>query len=233
MYNANLTIYLSTDKTIYKYLFPTLLLHHLKILIVHIIDGYGIATEIHDKLAVAVDTDNVAFLPLEDACENTETHVVLGELHKRLAKERDALRSGGHQCHERSHDTVGDGRRTASTAVVDKIVLRKIQRKKCAKLQGGALKENETAHGWLLLLHYAFAIGFLAVAQGAVNKTVGLEASVNMAGLKPFLKNASRHVLYEDIAPRQGNLIQHFAQGHISHSRSRFSGRSDYIDALW
>lgn len=82
-------------------------------------DGYGVATEIHDKLAVAVDTDDIAFLTFEGAGEDTEFDVVLGEFEEGVAEEGDAFGLGVHQTHKGLHDAVGDGRGETGGAITN------------------------------------------------------------------------------------------------------------------
>lgn len=82
-------------------------------------DGYGVAAEIHDELAVAVDTDYIAFLTFEGAGEDTEFDVVLGEFEERVAEEGDALGLGVHQTHKGLHDAVGDGRGETGGAITN------------------------------------------------------------------------------------------------------------------
>lgn len=82
-------------------------------------DGYGVAAEVHDKLAVAVDADYIAFLTFEGAGEDTEFDVVLGEFEEGVAEEGDAFGLGVHQTHKGLHDAVGDGRGETGGAITN------------------------------------------------------------------------------------------------------------------
>lgn len=82
-------------------------------------DGYGVAAEVHNKLAVAVDADYIAFLTFEEAGEDTEFDVVLGELEEGVAEEGDAFELGGHQTHKGLHDAVGNGRGETGGAITN------------------------------------------------------------------------------------------------------------------
>lgn len=82
-------------------------------------DGYGVAAEVHNKLAVAVDADYIAFLTFEEAGEDTEFDVVLGELEEGVAEEGDAFGLGGHQTHKGLHDAVGNGRGETGGAITN------------------------------------------------------------------------------------------------------------------
>lgn len=53
---------------------------HLKIFLVHASECDGVAGEVEDELAVAVDADDVAFVVFEGTGEDAEFHVVFGEL---------------------------------------------------------------------------------------------------------------------------------------------------------
>ena len=83
------------------------LLRYLKILIMYITNGYGVASEFHDEMAVAHDAHDVAFLTFEHAGEYAQLDVVLGELDEGVAKEDDTLRLLLHDFHERAHENVG------------------------------------------------------------------------------------------------------------------------------
>lgn len=45
--------------------------HFLKVFLMHPTDCHSIATEVEDKLAVAVDADDVTLITLEGTCENS------------------------------------------------------------------------------------------------------------------------------------------------------------------
>ena len=81
--------------------------------------SYGVATEVHDELAVAVDADYIAFLTFEGAGEDTEFDMVLGEFEERVAEEGDAFGLGVHQAHKGLHDAVGDGRGETGGAITN------------------------------------------------------------------------------------------------------------------
>ena len=100
---------------------------------------HGITTEVHDELAVAKDTHNVAFLTFQEASKHTQLDMVFGELNEGVAKERDTLGLLLHYPHERTHQAVGNGGRTTSTAIVDKIVLREVALEEIPQLQSLAL----------------------------------------------------------------------------------------------
>ena len=59
-------------------------LHHQKVFFMHPPDGDGVAGEVHDELAVAVDADNVALETSEEASEDAQTDVVASELFERI-----------------------------------------------------------------------------------------------------------------------------------------------------
>ena len=111
----------------------------------HATDGYGIAAEVHDELAVTVYADYVALLAGEEAGEDTETDVILGELDERVAEEGDALGGLLHDGHERAHDAVGDGGGEAGGAVVDQVVLGEVLHQESLELAGGTLEEDQAA----------------------------------------------------------------------------------------
>ena len=52
----------------------------LEVLLVDATEGDGVATEVEDELAVAVDADDVALVAGEDASEDAELDMVAGEL---------------------------------------------------------------------------------------------------------------------------------------------------------
>ena len=59
-------------------------LHHFEIFIPHSTYSHGIASKLHDELAVAVYTHDVS--SLEKAREYTELNMFLGEFHEWIAK---------------------------------------------------------------------------------------------------------------------------------------------------
>ena len=86
-------------------------------------EGNGVAAEVHDELAVAVDADDVAFHASEGAGEEAEAGVGPGELDEGFAEESDAFGADGGGLYEGLHDAVGDAGGTAGTTVLDQVVL--------------------------------------------------------------------------------------------------------------
>lgn len=78
----------------------------------------GVAGEVEDELAVAVDADDVAFVVFEGTGEDAELHVVFGELLDGGVEEGDLLGVGFQYVHKGLHDGVAYGGRTPVTAVV-------------------------------------------------------------------------------------------------------------------
>ena len=191
---------------------------------------HGITTEVHDELAVAKDAHNVAFLTFQEASKHTQLDMVFGELNEGVAKERDTLGLLLHYPHERTHQAVGNGGGTTSTAIVDKIVLREVALEEIPQLQSLALQKDKPTDSGLLLLLNALAVRFLAVVGGAMDETLRLELTLRNNSFKPFLEFSSRHVLYKNIPPWS---FLAFIFGHSSHFRIRFIISFDYVDALW
>lgn len=105
----------------------------------HATDGDGVAGEVHDELAIALDADDVAFLTGKGACEDAQTDVTLDKLDEGITHEGDAIWSGLENGHEGLHHAIGDGGGTMGGAVIAKVVLWKILTQKGAKLARGAL----------------------------------------------------------------------------------------------
>lgn len=59
---------------------PSLLLHHLEVLVVYTTDSQRTTAKIEDELTVALDADDVALVALEGAGEDAKPDVVLGKL---------------------------------------------------------------------------------------------------------------------------------------------------------
>ena len=201
-----------------------------EILVMHVADGYGVATEVHHEATVAQDAHDIAFLSGKDACEHTELHVVACELYERVAQECHALRLRLHHFHERLHHTVVDGSGLARHAVVHKMILREILLQETPQFRRRSLQEHETAHrGFLLLLH-AFAIGLLPVVDGAVDEALGYEVPLEAVALEESFEFFGCKMLYEKIAP--GRLC-FFVKGYFFYFLNRFFISPNYVDALW
>ena len=115
----------------------------------HATDGYGVATEVEDELAVTIDADDVAFAAGEDAGEDTQLYVVFGEFLEWVCQERHSLRIVLQNCHERLHYPVFDGCWLALASVVHQMVLRITILQKLLKYFCFALQEYESTDGWL------------------------------------------------------------------------------------
>lgn len=91
---------------------------HLKIFLMHASECDGVAGEVEDELAVAVDADDVAFVVFEGTGEDAELHVVFGELLDGGVEEGDLLGVGFQYVHKGLHDGVAYGGWTPVTTVV-------------------------------------------------------------------------------------------------------------------
>ena len=83
-----------------------LLFHYLEVFFVYSADGYGIASEVEDELAVAVYADDVAFVVFEWTCEDSQLHVAFGKGLKSIPKECDLFGMCLHHVHKGLHDGV-------------------------------------------------------------------------------------------------------------------------------
>ena len=224
-------------------------------------DGDGIAAEVHDELAVAIDADDIAFVAGKGAGEDAEADVVFGELDERVAEEGDTLGGLIHDGHEWGHDVVWNGGGEAGAAVVDQVILGKVLHEEEFQLLGRALQEDKAADGGDLLLYDALAGGVAFVTDGAVDEAIGLVVSFDVARGQLFLKCGGRHVPDVDIAPGEGggNILgwlygggciiggrhirrgfhgvrgggSRLGRGHSSLSRGRCVFSSEDVDACW
>ena len=93
-----------------------------KLFFVDASDGDGVAAELHDELAVTVNTDYITLQSGEQACQYAEPDVVLGEFLERLSQKSDVLRMGVDDLHEGAHHLVGNNSGTTGTAVVNQMI---------------------------------------------------------------------------------------------------------------
>lgn len=184
------------------------LFYHLEVFVAEAIDGNGIAAEVHDELAVAMDTDDIAFLAGKEAGEDAETDVVLGELDEGGTEEGDALGSLAHHHHEGIHDMMGNGGGLMGGAVVDEVILGEVVTKEQAELFGGALQEDETTDGGDLLGRDTMATGLALIADAAMDEMTGDVVAYEGGGLQTLLDKVDGDMGDMDIAPWEG-----FARG--------------------
>ena len=111
-------------------------------------DGDGIAAEVEDELAVAVDAHDVALAALEGTGEDAELDAVAGEGLEGVTQEGDLFGMGLHHIHEGLHYGVADGGGPAVAAVFHQMVLGEILRQEPLYLSHRALQEDESADGW-------------------------------------------------------------------------------------
>ena len=182
------------------------LFHHLKVFLMHSTDGDGVAGEVHDELAVTLDADDVAFLTCKGTGEDAQTDVALDKLDEGITHEGDAFWSGLENGHEGLHHAIGDGCGTMGGAVIAKVVLWKILTQKGAKLARGALQKYESADCGYVFLGHALAIGLLTHTHCAVDEALGAKRAFEMTMLQAIFKDASRHVLDANVAPRYGRI---------------------------
>ena len=140
-----------------------------------ITNGYGVASEFHDEMAVAHDTHDVALLTFEHAGEYAQLDVVLGKLDEGVAKEGDTLRLLLHDFHERAHETVGYRGRFTGGTVVDQIILWEMADEECPQLMGFTLQEDEATDGGLFFFDDTLAVGLLLIMGGTMDETLGFE----------------------------------------------------------
>ena len=164
--------------------------------------GHGIATEVEDKLAVAVDADNVALISFEWSCEHAQLDMVFGKLLEGIAQECDILWMCFHHIHEWLHDGVAYGGRTACAAVVDKMILREICLEKRLDVSHRTLQKHKaTDSGREFFLQPALLFLILITITVCLMNEIGLLAVFGIICLKPFKQRASCHVLQKEVAP--------------------------------
>lgn len=134
--------------------------HNLKIFVVDTADGYGVAGKLHDELAVAVNSYDVALQSLEETGEDTQFDVVLGKLDKRVAQEGDIVGMTGDSLHEGLHHAMGDNRRMSCATVLNEMSLRMIGAEKLLQFGGVALQEYQTIDGGQEFSDDSLAVGF-------------------------------------------------------------------------
>lgn len=201
-----------------------------KILIVHIADGNGIATEVHDKLAVFQYAHHVAYLSCHNPGQHTEFHVVLGELHKRITQKGDTVWLCRHHLHEWLHHAVLDGSRLSIHTIIDKMVTREIILEKRSQLMCFSLQKHKTANSRLFFLLHAFAIWLALINYCAVDKTFWLEVAIQLDIFKCFLKLFGCKMLDKEVAPRRS---LYFSTGYTLYFSDRFIISPNDVDALW
>lgn len=206
------------------------LFSHFEILVMHIADGNGIASEIHDKLAVAQNAHDITFLAGHDACQDTKFDVVFGEFDEGIAKEGYSLGLRFHHFHEGFHDTILNGSGLTCHAIVDEMIAGEILLEEASQLVSFPLKENQATDGRFLFLLHALAIGLLLIVYGAMDETFGYEISFEVIFFESFVERSSSIMLDEKIAPR-GFLF--FTSGYSFYFWSRFFISPNYTDALW
>lgn len=165
-------------------------------------EGDGVATEVEDELAVAVDADDVTLVAGEDAGEDAELDMVAGKLFKGVAEESDALRVVAQHRHEGLHHRIRDRCGGIARTVFYKMVLGIIETEEGLEVPGGALQEHEAADGGLELFLHAPTLGFLLVAIGAMNKTgMGCVGMGSVVSVHLTLKDGHGHVVEVEVAP--------------------------------
>ena len=175
-----------------------------EVLLVDATEGDGVATEVEDELAVAVDADDVALVAGEDASEDAELDMVAGELLEGVAEEGDALRVVAQHRHEGLHHRIRYRCGGIARTVFYKMVLGIIETEESLEVTGGALQEHEAADGGLELFLHAPTLGFLLVAIGAMNKTgMGCVGMGSVVSVHLTLKDGHGHVVEVEVAPGQ------------------------------
>lgn len=171
-------------------------------------DGDGVAAELHDELAVAVNTDDIALQASEHAGQDAELDVVIGKLHERLAQEGDVLGMGAGDLHEGAHHLVGNDGGATGTAVVDQMIQGISVAQEQLQLSGLALKEDEAADCGNLLLHNAFATLLLLAPDGVMDETlVGRRWILFVVGSHLRLERIHLLVVNEKVAPGYGHFF--------------------------
>lgn len=64
---------------------------YFKVFIMHIINGYGIATKVHYELSVFKYAHHVALLSLKNTCQHAQLYVVACKLYKVVAQKGYAI----------------------------------------------------------------------------------------------------------------------------------------------
>lgn len=105
-----------------------------------------ITTQLHDQLAVAIHTDDVAFQTFEQTCYHTELDMIFCKFHKWVTEESHIFRMAGNKLHKGLHHLVGYTGRFARTAIINQMVLRIICPQEGLQFDGSTLKENKSAH---------------------------------------------------------------------------------------
>lgn len=176
--------------------------HFLEVLFMHSTYGHGIATEVEDKLAVAVDADNVALISFEWSCEHAQLDMIFGKLLEGIAQKCDILWMCFHHIHEWLHDGVAYGGRTACAAVVDKMILREICLEKRLDVSHRTLQKHKaTDSGREFFLQPALLFLILITITVCLMNEIGLLAVFGIICLEPFKQRASCHVLQKEVAP--------------------------------
>ena len=205
-------------------------------------DGDGIAAEVEDELAVAVDAHDVALAALEGTGEDAELDAVAGEGLEGVAQEGDLFGMGLHHIHEGLHDGVADGGGTAVAAVFHQMVLGEILRQEPLQSSHRALQEDESADGGFegLLDAALLLLVPICITEGLVyeERLFPEIFPVCIICFEPLAESPGRHVLQEEVAPGGGLLgwvapsYGMFALGCSFYFRSRRSVSPDNVDAV-
>ena len=99
--------------------FERMLFGYLKVLVVHVADGDGVAAEVHDELTVAQYAHDIAFLSCQYAREYAKAHMLLGEFHEGVAQKGDTLGFFICDFHKWAHLAICNNSWLACAAIVD------------------------------------------------------------------------------------------------------------------
>lgn len=176
--------------------------HCLKIFVVDTADGYGVASKLHDELAVAVDAYDVALQSLEETGEDAQLDVVLGKLDKGVAQESDIVGMTGDSLHEGLHHAMGDNRRMSCATVLNEMSLRMIGAEKLLQFSRMALQEYQTVDSRQEFFDDSLAVGFLFEFVRIVDKTLVPRLRVgSIVGVDLTLEEFDLFVMDMDISP--------------------------------
>lgn len=132
----------------------------------------------------------------------------LDKLLEGITQERNSFGMSFHYIHKGLHDLVGYPGRTASTAIVDKMKLRKIFFEKSLDRLDRALQEDKTADGWLQGFLYALLrfLVLILVTIGLVDEKGLLTGDVapGIVLLQPPEQYLGCLMLKREITPRSG-----------------------------
>lgn len=176
--------------------------HCLKNSVVDTADGYGVASKLHDELAVAVDAYDVAFQSLEETGEDAQLDVVLGKLDKGVAQESDIVGMTGDSLHEGLHHAMGDNRRMSCATVLNEMSLRMIGAEKLLQFSRMALQEYQTVDSGQEFFDNTLAVGFRFEFVRIMDKTLVPRLRVgSIVGVDLTLEEFDLFVMDMDISP--------------------------------